>query len=177
MATREKGGKFVSVKSSGLVEKSIVWNMHKFYDYEPNWIFNWDTNEPINFRLLLLESERERETERIKLLFAIFICMTWFPYFLNPPDHLANYLEFIWVDPLWESLTCYFKSPIWYHPCMHDTYIGIHTRYLFRINSFRGLFASTAIFLHKFPSVERRRKTIYGFKNNPHILERTYFNL
>lgn len=43
-------------------------------------------------------------------------------YFLNPPDHLANYLEFIWVDPLWESLTCYFKSPIWYHPCIHDTY-------------------------------------------------------
>jgi hypothetical protein len=156
--------------------------MHKFYDYEPNWIFNWDTNELINFRLFATRVRvgGEKATalgrgvrKRVELLFAIFICMTWFPYFLNPPDHLANYLEFIWVDPLWESLTCYFSllSGI-IHACTTHT-SKYNTRYLYGINSFWGL----PVF--RLPSFLRlqRRKTIYGFKNNPHILERTYFNL
>lgn len=89
----------------------MLGNMHKFYDYEPNWIFNWDTNEPINFSLCLPKRTRqragnmclcaqkiERATEikmkRIKVLFAIFM-HDMVSIFRNPPDHLANYLEFI----------------------------------------------------------------------------------
>jgi hypothetical protein len=68
--------------------------MHKFYDYEPNWIFNWDTNEPINSRLFLaFSSSHEREEkaateawrENKKLLFAIFMHDGAFHIFLEIP--------------------------------------------------------------------------------------------
>lgn len=111
--------------------------MHKFYDYEPNWIFNWDTNELINSRLWLpkrsyvvsewwdesvqpnvwmyIEWMTERtsvsEMEGIKVLFAIFM-HDMLPYIWNPPDHLANYLEFIWVDPFENHLHVTLR-PIW----------------------------------------------------------------
>lgn len=57
--------------------------------------FNWDTNEPINFRLFHFPPAA---SSRVKVLFAIFM-HDMVPYSGNPLDHLANYLEFIWVDP------------------------------------------------------------------------------
>jgi hypothetical protein len=56
--------------------------MHKFYDYEPNWIFNWDTNEPINSRLFFAfsyqqpedEEEEEKEVAALGERIKTFIC-------------------------------------------------------------------------------------------------------
>lgn len=54
LRSKKLSGKSSTFSGNGWRRKAfnlarIAWNMHKFYDYEPNWIFNWNTNELVNF--------------------------------------------------------------------------------------------------------------------------------